>query len=339
MCLFMAKGRAVGQVLLLALVLWFAGPLPVRAESLRLAHESWVAPGPFFIAREKGWFEEEGVSVELVDIEDVRIRASTLTTGEVDAITANIDEAVLHLGAEGAMRFVFALAESHGGDGIVAMSDIEDIAGLAGRTVAVQPGTSRQFYLNVLLREAGLSETDIVPVPLAPEEAGLAFERQEVDAAVTWHPWLARTALMKHGEVLTDTTKQPGLLVEMVVARAEVLKERRSEFEALYRAWLRAVEWAKENPNDSAMLIAKGIGHWLRDEEVVKEMREGIAYYDGKMNTAFIGKADAPGPVDVTVASAIEIWSGFGKLQTTANARDLIDRAVVNVGKAGSAKP
>lgn len=335
----MAAGRMAGRVALLAWVLVLAELSPLHAEPLRVGYESWVAPGPLFIAKEKGWFEEEGVSVELVNIEDVRIRASALTTGEVDAITANVDEAVLHLGTEGAMRFVFAVAESHGGDGIIAMSDIEDVAGLIGRTVAVEPGTSRQFYLNALLREAGLNETDISTVALAPGEAGLAFERQEVDAAVTWQPWLARTALMKHGVVLTDTTMQPGLLVEMVVARRDLLEARREDFEAFYRAWSRAVEWTNENPGDAARMIAAGIGRWLRNEEVVEEMREGITYYDRKMNADFFGTVDKPGPLDVTVTSAVDIWSSFGRLQTAARAGDLIERGIVNAKKADAVQP
>jgi hypothetical protein len=98
---------------------------------------------------------------------------------------------------------------------------------------------------------------------------------------------LARAALMAHGHVLTDTSKQPGLLAEMVVARGEMLEKRGDEFQALYRAWLRAIAWAKKNPNDSAQLIAAGIGRWLRDDDVVKEMREGIVYYDGPMNESF----------------------------------------------------
>ena len=124
-----------------------------------------------------------------------------------------------------------------------------------------------------MLRAAGMNETDVTTVSRTPGAAGLAFERGEVDAAVTWHPWLARTALMTDGVVLTDSSKQPGLLVEMVVTRAESLEGRRKEFEALYRAWLRAIAWAKKNPNDSADLIAAGVGRWLRDDLVVKEMR------------------------------------------------------------------
>lgn len=308
----------------------FVAAAPAGAETLRLGYESWVAPGPFFIAREKGWFEEEGVSVELVNIEDVRIRASALATGEVDAITANIDEAILHLAAEGKMRFVFAMAESSGGDGVIASNDIEDIASLKGKTVAVQPGTSRQFYLNALLRAVGLNESDVTTVALAPGEAGLAFERAEVDAAVTWEPWLARGKNMPHGQVLTDTSKNPGLLVEMLVAQGGGLEKRRNEFEALYRAWSRAVAWANKNPNDSAELIAAGIGRWLRHGEVVKEMRAGIAFYDEAMNSAFFGSGIDPGPLADTAKSAIDIWSGFGKLQTSATPESLISRAIVS---------
>lgn len=323
-----ASFRMAARNLLLALAL--LAPAPAWAETLRLGYESWVAPGPFFIAREKGWFEEEGVSVELVNIEDARIRASALATGEVDAITANIDEAILHLAAEGKMRFVFAMAESSGGDGLIANNDIKDIADLKGRTIAVQPGTSRQFYLNALLREAGLNESDVTAVALAPGEAGLAFERTEVDAAVTWEPWLTRAKNMPHGQVLTDTSKKPGLLVEMLLAQGAVLEKRKGEFEALYRAWLRAIDWANKNPNDSAELMAAGIGRWLSHEEVVKEMRAGIAYYDKAMNSALFGIGIDSSPLAHTAASAIDIWSGFGRLQTSATAESLISRAVVS---------
>jgi NitT/TauT family transport system substrate-binding protein len=320
--------RKAARAILLACGLLLAAT-PAGAEALRLGYESWVAPGPFFIALDKGWFAEEGVEVEMVNIEDVRIRASALATGEVHAITATIDEAILQLAATGDPRFVFAIAESHGGDGIVAHNSIETIEDLMGRTVAVEPDSSRQFYLNVVLRAAGMNQADVTMVAKAPGEAGLAFERGEVDAAVTWHPWLARTGLMTHGVVLTDSSKQPGLLVEMVVARGDVLDERRKEFQALYRAWLRAIAWAKKNPNDSAELIAAGVGRWLRDDLVVKEMRDGIAYYDKPMNAAIFGTAAAPGPLVGTITSAIEIWSDFGKMQTTARAEDLVGRTVV----------
>ena len=58
-------------------------------------------------------------------------------------------------------------------------------------------------------------------------------------------------------------------------------------------------------------------------------MRKGVAYYDKPTNAAFFGTAAKPGPLVGTITSAIAIWSGFGKLQTSARAEDLISRAVV----------
>jgi len=323
-----SRGIRATAIALLALGLALAAA-PASAETLRLGYETWVAPGPFFIAHEKGWFKEEGVSVELVNIEDIGVRASALASGEVDAITANIDEAVLHLAAGGDPRFLFAIAESHGGDGIIADNAIKQIADLKGKTIAVQPATSRQFYLDALLRNAGLSQADIAIVAKAPAEAGLAFERRQVDAAVTWQSWLSRVALMPSGHVLTDSSQQPGLLVETVVAQREVLEKRQADFRALYRAWLRAVEWAKKNPEDSAELIAQGVGRWLRDKLVVAQMREGVAYYDDAMNQAFFGDGATPGPIVDTVATAMEVWSKNGEAGNRNGPADMVSRAVV----------
>ena len=50
----------------------FAGP--VEAGSLKLAHSTWVGYGPFYIARDKGFFKDEGVDVELTIMEDTPIR-------------------------------------------------------------------------------------------------------------------------------------------------------------------------------------------------------------------------------------------------------------------------
>ena len=53
------------------------------------------------------------------------------------------------------------MTQSLGADGIVATNDIRSIADLEGKTVAFAERTVSQFYLNVLLKEAGLSEADI----------------------------------------------------------------------------------------------------------------------------------------------------------------------------------
>jgi len=244
-------------------------------------------------------------------------------------MVAMVDATVRHHTPSTGLQFVFAVSDSRGGDGLVATRDIETVASLKGKTVAVDPDGTGRFYLNLLLREAGLSESDVNIVPLAPGGAGHAFETGQVDAAVTWEPWLDRTRMRDRGHVLADTSERPGLLVEAVVAPAGLLRERTGDFAALYRAWQRAVAFARENPEEADRIMAAGIGRWLRHRNIVRDMRQGTAWYDGEANAALFGAPSRPGPLAGTVGQAIEIWGDFGKLQARAEPRELIGYAVV----------
>ncbi|MDH3230551.1 MAG: ABC transporter substrate-binding protein [Alphaproteobacteria bacterium] len=319
--------RPAGVLLAVALSVVLA--LPARAEALRLGYQSWVASGPFFIARDKGWFADEGVEVELVAIEDMAVRAGALATGELDAMVAMVDATVLHLTPNTELRFVFAVSDSRGADGLVATAEIGTVADLKDKSIAVAPGSTGQFYLNVLLHEAGMTQSDVTIVPLSPGGAGHAFETGEVDAAITWEPWLGRTRERGRGHVVADTSGRPGLLIEAVVARAGPLEQRTAEFAALYRAWQRAVAFARESPEEADAIMAAGIGRWLRHRTIVSDMRAGIAWYDGAANQALFGEPGRPGPLADAVGRAIGIWDSFGKLQVKLQPRDLTSYAVV----------
>jgi len=69
---------------------------------------------------------------------------------------------------EETLACVLVLSDSQGGDGILASNDIRTIADLKGKSVAFGHRGISQFYVNVLLKEAGLSEADIEVVDLPP---------------------------------------------------------------------------------------------------------------------------------------------------------------------------
>ncbi len=81
---------------------------------------------------------------------------------------------------------------------------------------------------------------------LSAEEAAEAFLMQEVDAAVTWEPWLSQGRNIEHGHLLTDTSERPGLLVDGLVTRAGIFADRKEEFRAVARAWDAAVGYFDE---------------------------------------------------------------------------------------------
>ena len=145
------------------------------AEPLKLAHSTWVGYGPLYIAKEKGFFDEEGLEVELIVMEDPKLRFPALAAGQIDVAVSTVDTVLNYLSDQQGYRYLFAIDNSKGGDGIVAAKDIESVADLKGKSVAYAEGSVSQFYLGDLLKKAGLSLEDVETMNMTAGDAGAAY--------------------------------------------------------------------------------------------------------------------------------------------------------------------
>ena len=315
--------RLAGMVA--ALVLSLGAHDAARAEPLRIFHFTWAGYGPLFVAQEKGFFAREGIEVSLIKNDDHTAAFAGLAAGQVDAVAGSIQDAVLFAEpGEGWLQCVLVNDDSRGADAIVASADIRAITDLKGKTVARPVGSSDQFYLNLLLREAGLSEADLAGVvDLWGDEAADAFLLREVDAAVTWEPYLTKVKTAGRGHVLADTSERPGLIVDAIVTRAQVLRARRTEFVALGRAWDAAVDYVETHPDEADEIIARHLGAGF-DAAAVRETLEGIHLYDGDENRKYFGSPDRPGQIYQTTQHIIDVWSSLGKVKVKIAPGDVI---------------
>ena len=301
-----------------------------RAEPIKIAHAIWAGYGPAFVAQEKGFFAQEGVEVTMINIDDRDAAFAALADGDVDAVLNTLD-ALVRETLESSDRYVAVLAldESLGGDGIVAHEDIRSIADLEGRMVGVDAsGTVSEFYLNVLLKEAGLSQDDIEVVALSAEDAGNAFVLGDIDVAVTWEPWLSLARAAEHGHLLADSSDHPGLIVDVLTSSPSVLEERLPDLKAFARAWAAAVAYVEAHPEQTNRIMAKNVGGWLQDPAVFAEILEGIRFYDAERYREYFGTPENPGQVYDTAQKAIDVWSSLGLLETDLTPADVIAHGV-----------
>jgi NitT/TauT family transport system substrate-binding protein len=297
-----------------------------QAEPLRVFHFTWVGYGPLFVAQEKGLFAREGVEVALIKNDDHTAAFAGLATRQADAIAGGLqDAAVFAAPGEEPLVCVLAMDDSRGADGILAATDIQTIADLEGRSVAVLRGGIPHFYLSFLLRDAGLGEGDIEVVDLSGEDAAQAFLLgEDVDAAVTYEPWLTQGRQAGHGHLLTDTNEQPGLLVDCLITRPAIFAERLADFRALARAWDVAVHYVAANPDEAAEIMARHVGGWLEDPAVFAETLKGVRFYDAASNRAYFGTPEQPGPIHDILEKAIEVWASLGVLDVELTPADVI---------------
>ena len=313
-----------------AVVLGLIGAGSAAAEPLKVAHSTWVGYGPLYVAKEKGFFEEEGLEVELIVMEDPKVRFPALAAGQIDVAVSTVDTVLNYLSDQQGYRYLFAIDDSKGGDGIVADQDIESVADLKGRSVAYAEGSVSQFYLGVLLKEAGLSIKDVETMNMTAGDAGAAFVAERVDAAVTWEPWLTRGQQAPHGHLLVDSSTSPGLITDVAITTPEKLEARPDDMKALYRAWVKAVEFQKANEKEADEIMARGVGGWLEDAAVFAETRAGIVYYDDATNQAFIGTPEAPGGIAKTIVNARDLGREIGQFEHDVEPAELIVFDIVN---------
>ncbi len=300
------------------------------AGTLKLAHSTWVGYGPFYIARDKGFFKDEGVDVELTIMEDTPIKMGALMAGQIDLVASTVDEFPIYMKPGKMLHYVLAVDNSKGGDGVVANKDITSVAGLKGKKVAFEQGSVSQFFLNALLKDAGMTQDDIEAVNMAATDAGVAFAAKQVDAAVTWEPALSQGAKAEHGHILLTSADKPGLITDVVAVTAETAVEKKDDIAGFVRAWYKAVDFAKSNPEEANAIMAKGVGGWLEDPAVFGETLAGIEYLDKAKNIEFFGTADAPGQINKTLGTALDIWKGFGRIQVEVQPADMIDYSFIN---------
>jgi len=294
------------------------------AGTIKLGMTTWVGYGPLFLARDLGYFKEKGLDVELDIIEEASLYMAAVASGELQGNASTIDEIMKYRTPENCFKAVYALDDSHGGDGILAPADVGSIADLKGREIAMNEGSVSQFWFSILLKQAGLSEKDVSITNMTADDAAAAFMADRIPVAVTWEPHLTLAKKENKGKVLITSAETPGLIVDVVALRCDVIANQADDVKALVEGLYKANEYIKTNPEDAYAVMAKGVGGWLSDPKDFAASAAGVNFYGKERNAEFFG-GGASGEAGKLVTLGGEIWGGLGKLKMDVKYDDLVD--------------
>ena len=304
--------------------------IPASAGTMRLGMTTWVGYGPMFLARDKGFFKENGLDVELRIIEDAAIYMAAIAAGELDGNASTLDEIMKYRSPEFCFKAVAALDDSHGGDGVLVREDVTSLKDLKGQQIGMNEGSVSQFWFNILLTREGMTEKDVQITNMTADDAAAAFIAGQIPAAVTWEPHLSLVRSKKQGKVLIDSAETPGLIVDVVDLTCDYIKNNPKDVEAFNKGLFKAVEFIKTNPEEAYAIMAKGVGGYLEKPEDFAEAAKGVRFYDQPRNIEFFGTPDKGEAKDL-MAMGNKIWGGFQKMKMDIGYNDLIDTSFLNV--------
>lgn len=301
-----------------------AGALP----TVKVAINTWPGLGPYYVAKAKGFDKEEGIQLDVVMTEDTVARHTSLAAGEVDLVGITLDSVVIARSRGVPMTVVGQSDFSFGGDGIIATSEIKTVADLKGKKIACAEGLPSHFFLLVVLRKYGLGPQDFTFVPADDgSQAAQLFTSGRVDAAVTWDPWISKAESLTNGHVLITTRETPGVLLGIVAANSEMLPQRRDRIVRSQRAWLKAVDFCRQHPDEAAQIMAKEFNVPVED---FKRMAAGAQLADLQEELKTFGTGQQPGPIVQLAKDANEMWLKAGAIKKPVDPTEVIDWTVVD---------
>jgi NitT/TauT family transport system substrate-binding protein len=169
-------------------------------KTVTMASNPFVGLAPFYVAMDKGFFKDCGLDFSMVDFDDSSASCSALLAGKVDLAYTTLDAAIIAESQydEDMLDVTAIVDESAGADGILVKNDINSIADLKGKTVGVSINQTSHYLLMQALETAGLTDADVDLVNMTSSDAGVSFISGDLDAAVTWEPYLSNAVELEN---------------------------------------------------------------------------------------------------------------------------------------------
>jgi NitT/TauT family transport system substrate-binding protein len=284
------------------------------AGTISIGHTVWVGYGPLYLARDLGYFKDEGVDAVLQLVDDHALAMAAEVGGKLDGTATTMDELLRYRSDQACFKVVAVFDESHGGDGMVTLDSIDSLAGLKGKTVAMNEGSTSQFWFSYLLKKKGIPLADVTITNMPADAAAAAFIAGSVPAAVTWEPNLTLVKTKKTGKVLVDSSSTPGVIADVLNLSCSTLKDKPKDSMGFIKALYKAMEYLKANPEKAYEIMAKGVGGYLEKPADFADAAKGVKFYDLAMTKTYLGTAEKPGEIAGVITLGNEIWSDLGKM-------------------------
>jgi sulfonate transport system substrate-binding protein len=248
------------------------------------------------IIKEQGWLEDEGLEVTWVQSAGSNKANEALRAGAID-VGSTAGSAALLARSNGSPIKVIDIYSQPEWAAIVAGpgSELESVEELEGKTVAATKGTDPYFFLLQSLEEAGLSADDVTVENLQHADGWAALQNGSVDAWAGLDPIMAGAeeagASLIYRNVDFNSYGFLNATESFIESKPEVAQ-------VVVDAYERAREWAEENPEETAEILAEVAGLDLAVATKVIEERANLDI-DNVPGDAQVAVLEKIGPVFV----------------------------------------
>lgn len=311
--------RLVHWVGALGLGLGIAACSEPLAPPLTVGINTWVGYDPLVLARDRGM--ADAAQLKVVELISSAEAVRHLRNGLLDAAALTMDETLRLVDSGFDVRVVALLDTSTGADMVLVAPHITNLQKLRGEHIAVEDATVGTLMLERLLRKAGLRRDDVTVVRMEATQHLTALRSNRVAAAVSYAPVDGPIRAQGY-RPLFDSREMPGEIVDVLVVRTEVLRQRPEAVDALLAAWAAGLNVMQLDPPGAAASLAPGAD--LSPAQYQAVLR-GLRFYSPTESLALL-TGEPPG-VALQGRDVARLLVELGLLRQPPNWAALIDTA------------
>jgi NitT/TauT family transport system substrate-binding protein len=259
--------KSTSKILVATTLVLSMGASSLMAETKNKFQVSWtiyVGWMPWDYAQSQGivdkWAKKYGIEIELVQVNDYIESINQYTAGKFDGCLMTNMDALTIPAAGGVDSTALIMGDfSNGNDGVI-LKGKKSLAEIKGQSVNLVELSVSHYLLARALESVKLSEKDVKVVNTSDADIVSAYSSKDVTALVTWNPQLSEITASKNANLVFDSSKIPGEIIDMLVVHTDTLKDNPKLAKALTGDWFEVMAIMKKGDTKALEFMAAASG-------------------------------------------------------------------------------
>src|ERR1700682_5368631 len=216
--------------------------LAAERSSFNVAWSIYVGWMPWDYADRSGilkkWADKYGIKIKLTQVNEYVESINQYTAGTFDACSMTNMDTLTIPAAGGVDSTVLIVGDfSNGNDGVVLKGKGKSLTDIKGQRVNLVELSVSHYLLARALESVGMRKRDLKVINTSDADIVAAFSAPATTAVVTWKPQLSAVLSAPNAQLVFDSSKIPGEILDLMVVKTDVLNANPKLGKALAGAW------------------------------------------------------------------------------------------------------
>ena len=247
---------------LITAALGLAMAATLRAAPLKIAYSDWPGFTILEVAKQKGWFKEAGVDVDLVWF-DYLPSLDAFSAGKVDAVTVVATDALVN-GANGAKSKIICLLDySEGSDMIIGAPGVNSLKDLKGKKIGLEVTLVEHLLLLKGLEMNGMKQSDVELVNTPTNDTPQVLGSGKVGAVAAWYPVSGQALKAVAGsKALFTSADAKGLIYDCLAVNPNSFAKNKADWEKVVKVYYKCVDYLYDaaTKDDAIKIMSAKVG-------------------------------------------------------------------------------